>query len=532
MPKKIIKLADIIVANEIRTNATKAKPEGVVIDPAGVGPFLALVGGTMSGAIAMGTNKITGVGDPDSAQDVATKDYVDIDAATVIKAGFNLAGGGTITLAAGGRFGWSARLIVIANGRGTHFSINGFFDITQPTSGTCTGVGGASNQTWNASGIPLGGAWLALYYILPIGSSSTSVAANFRLVNYTGDLEIPDHWILVAVNNWDSTVLKVCTGIYLRLGQSRLNQDGAGSGLDADALDGEEGAYYQPYWNRAGTILSPKTAGDDISLEFGDLISEQNPDAVNAIRIKATASDVDVVLGDGTGYFTVWNVADNNAVFHVDNVGNTEVKGYLDVNTHKILNVVDPTANQEAATKKYVDDNAGGRLVLIQAQSASNNAVIDFTSGIDGTYNTYLLVGSNIVPETDNVIPFLRVSIAGTFKSGASDYNWTSFQFNATGSNHSGDTADNEIQMGAITVGSAAGENCSFFAFINGPSNTALNKMIGGMHFNINQLGNVFGQIFSGSYMAGTEAIDGIQMGFLSGNVESGELALYGLAKT
>lgn len=38
---------------------------------------LPLAGGTMSGAIAMGTNKITGMGDPTSAQDAATKNYVD-----------------------------------------------------------------------------------------------------------------------------------------------------------------------------------------------------------------------------------------------------------------------------------------------------------------------------------------------------------------------------------------------------------------------------------------------------------------------
>lgn len=38
---------------------------------------LALAGGTMSGAIAMGTNKITGLGDPTSNQDAATKVYVD-----------------------------------------------------------------------------------------------------------------------------------------------------------------------------------------------------------------------------------------------------------------------------------------------------------------------------------------------------------------------------------------------------------------------------------------------------------------------
>ena len=38
---------------------------------------LPLAGGTMSGAIAMGTNKITGMGDPTANQDAATKVYVD-----------------------------------------------------------------------------------------------------------------------------------------------------------------------------------------------------------------------------------------------------------------------------------------------------------------------------------------------------------------------------------------------------------------------------------------------------------------------
>jgi hypothetical protein len=42
----------------------------------------------MSGALAMGTNKITGVGDPTSAQDVATKNYID----TAVLAPSNLTG--------------------------------------------------------------------------------------------------------------------------------------------------------------------------------------------------------------------------------------------------------------------------------------------------------------------------------------------------------------------------------------------------------------------------------------------------------
>jgi trimeric autotransporter adhesin len=47
------------------------------VDTADATKAQALTGGTMSGAIAMGTNKITGLGDPTLAQDAATKTYVD-----------------------------------------------------------------------------------------------------------------------------------------------------------------------------------------------------------------------------------------------------------------------------------------------------------------------------------------------------------------------------------------------------------------------------------------------------------------------
>jgi hypothetical protein len=50
---------------------------------------LPLAGGTMTGAIAMGTNKITGLGDPTNVQDAATKTYV--DTADALK--LNLTGG-------------------------------------------------------------------------------------------------------------------------------------------------------------------------------------------------------------------------------------------------------------------------------------------------------------------------------------------------------------------------------------------------------------------------------------------------------
>ena len=77
--------------------------------------------------------------------------------------------------------------------------------------------------------------------------------------------------------------------------------------------------------------LTGLTLSGSLSLGFGDLVSEQNPDAVDAIRLKGTVSDVDVVLGVGTGYFSVWNAADDNAVFYVNNVGDTDVARNLTV---------------------------------------------------------------------------------------------------------------------------------------------------------------------------------------------------------
>ena len=54
---------------------------------------LALAGGTMSGAIAMGTSKITGLGDPTANQDAATKAYVDTaDALNLPKSGGTMSG--------------------------------------------------------------------------------------------------------------------------------------------------------------------------------------------------------------------------------------------------------------------------------------------------------------------------------------------------------------------------------------------------------------------------------------------------------
>jgi hypothetical protein len=88
--------------------------------------YLALSGGTMTGAIAMGTNKITGLGNPTADQDAATKYYVDS-----ISAGINFHAAVTYATTtalptvtySNGTSGVNATLIATGNGA---LSIDGF----------------------------------------------------------------------------------------------------------------------------------------------------------------------------------------------------------------------------------------------------------------------------------------------------------------------------------------------------------------------------------------------------------------------
>lgn len=68
--------------NSLATDATNTKYPTVTAVNTGLALKLNLTGGTMSGAIAMGTSKITGLGNPTLAQDAATKTYVDTAAST------------------------------------------------------------------------------------------------------------------------------------------------------------------------------------------------------------------------------------------------------------------------------------------------------------------------------------------------------------------------------------------------------------------------------------------------------------------
>ncbi|ANH49516.1 hypothetical protein uvFWCGRAMDCOMC455_037 [Freshwater phage uvFW-CGR-AMD-COM-C455] len=131
------------------------------------GSYLALGGGTLTGALAMSTNKITGVGNPTNAQDVVTKNYLD----NVVLAPSNLTG--PITSVG------SATTVASQTGTGSTFVMN-----TSPTLVT-PNIGVATATSVNGTTIPASKTLVATDSIQYVVPSQTGNSGKFLTTDGT-----------------------------------------------------------------------------------------------------------------------------------------------------------------------------------------------------------------------------------------------------------------------------------------------------------------------------------------------------------
>ena len=144
----------------------------------------------------------------------------DSTASASMRAQAMLTGSTSIVVDGSYNVSWVGRFNAVSIGSGSHFSTAGYFDISMPPNGTVIpGVGGATNQTV-AGGVINLPSFYSLFYILPIGSGATSLAANFRLVYLTAGVVIPDHWIEVVQHHGDAHHFRWANGINLLAGHS------------------------------------------------------------------------------------------------------------------------------------------------------------------------------------------------------------------------------------------------------------------------------------------------------------------------
>jgi hypothetical protein len=173
--------------------------------------------------------------------------------------------------------------------------------------------------------------------------------------------------------------------------------------------------------------------------------------------------------------------------------------------------------------------NPNGAWTKISTKTASNSATIDFTS-LSSVYRDFMVVASDIVPATDGALLFVRLSNAGSFLAGASDYAWA---VNGWGSDNvaitDGDSADSEIQIaGNGAWGSDTAESGSFTLILYNPSGTTNRKKIACSTTYVNSSAITRIVNAAGSIIVNSLAVDGIRILFSTGNIEAGTFSLYG----
>lgn len=272
-----------------------------------------------------------------------------------------------------------------------------------------------------------------------------------------------------------------------------------------------------------GLSGGPITATGTVDLDLTNLTGETNP-----------ADDDEITLRDiSASAYRKMTLA--NAMKVVTDL--TEITSGVDTAADFLL-LYDTTAS---TAKKVKPSNlgitgSGGELgTLIEAQTASASASLDFNTNLDSTYEVYALVFSRLLPATDDSELWVRVSDDGgsTFESG-SNYDTTTTGHITTGDIASAVTNQSAGQIGGAGPGGAVGNSGNESGidgtiWLHGFATAGKNHI---MRYDViyetasGNTGHISGSIrFDGN----TNALDGIQLLFESGNITSGEAYLYGV---
>ncbi len=178
-----------------------------------------------------------------------------------------------------------------------------------------------------------------------------------------------------------------------------------------------------------------------------------------------------------------------------------------------------------------------GSMVFISKQTASSSATVSFTSGIDSTYKEYVFTFKDIHAENDTSHFSFQANAAG-----GSGYNETitSTMFRAQhgedGNNGQLNYDDNDYDLAQATgfqklnqnLGNGADECLTGYLHLFNPSSTTFVK-----HFISRTSAYQPSDRALDTYVAGyfntTSAIDEIQFKMASGDIDAGDICLYGI---
>lgn len=200
-----------------------------------------------------------------------------------------------------------------------------------------------------------------------------------------------------------------------------------------------------------------------------------------------------------------------------------------------------PAAGDAAASKFLKADGTwatptSGALVFLSEQVASSVATLNFTSGFSATYDEYVITFEKVIPATDDVSFYLRVSTDGGSSYQTTSYLSSGVRWNTGGTGAEGRTDGISLSNSGGGAGSLQ-SNVTSEGGLSGtvrfwPNGSAGRKAFIGESGGISASNGYFGFTVRGTWDGGNTAINGISFRFSSGNIASGNFRLYGVAKS
>jgi hypothetical protein len=185
-----------------------------------------------------------------------------------------------------------------------------------------------------------------------------------------------------------------------------------------------------------------------------------------------------------------------------------------------------------------VKASSGGGAVwnLIETLTASSSATLDFTSGIDSTYDEYVFKFINIHPETDQTSLLFQGNAAGGsgYDETITSTGWQAQHSESGSTELSYETGSDQAQGTAFQkisheLGNGNDECASGYLHLFGLSDTTFVKHYISK-FNAYRYNDYSQTHFSAGYFNTTSAIDEIQFKMSSDAIDAGTISLYGIS--
>ena len=181
----------------------------------------------------------------------------------------------------------------------------------------------------------------------------------------------------------------------------------------------------------------------------------------------------------------------------------------------------------------------GGGLNLISSQTASASASIEFTSGIDSTYDIYQFEFINCHPQTDAVSFQFNLSTDGgsnysvtkttTFFDAGQNEAGTDTPFGyAAGRDLAQSTSDQVIIGNGANLGADNDQSSSGTIYLFNPLSSTYVKHFIGVAHSIEYRDWSWRSTFAG-YANTTSAVNAIIFRMSSGNIDAGTIRMYGI---